>query len=282
MKKRILQILFVLVCTIIVSCSDDDGDLQSTGINGKPGKVTIKYTDPSFNSIDTDVFFYYQGDKLTRTKAIKGSILDFSYQNNELISVATSPEDKNVADGHGSTTFSKEGSKITIQSWGEPSSDFFRWELQLDENNIPVKITDLGIYSHTGADGELSKIKEGKYYSAFIYEQTTKNLVKQTVYDISTSIVVATYEYEYDKNLGAISKIDLPLWYYAYKAYINRDYRNVYNSLFFNYSNNIQKETIDTEEGKSVVNYNYQYNKSNTPVSMGSDIYGLPVISITY
>lgn len=42
MKKRILQILFVLVCTIVASCSDDDGDLQSTGINGKPGKITIK------------------------------------------------------------------------------------------------------------------------------------------------------------------------------------------------------------------------------------------------
>lgn len=280
MKKRILQILFVLVCTIVVSCSDDDGDLKSTGIDGKPGKVVMKYTDP--NSTDTDVFFYYQGDKLTGTKEIKGSVLAFNYKDNELTSVTTSPEDKDVADGHGSTTFNKEGSKIIIESWGEPSSYSFRWELELDENNIPVKITDLGTYSHLGANGELSKVRDGEYYSVFAYEQATKNLVKQTIYKISTSTIVATYEYEYDKNPGAISKIGLPLYYYAYKAYLNRDYRSVYNRLFFNYSNNILKEMVDTEEGESIINYTYQYKKSNTPASMGSDVYGLPTASITY
>lgn len=275
-----LQILFVLVCTMVVSCNDDDGNLQSTGIDGKPGKVVIKYTDP--NSTDTDVFFYYQGDKLTRTKAIKGSILDFNYKNNELTSVYTSPEDKDVADGHGSTTFKKDNSKIIIESSGEPSFDLFRWELELDGNNIPAKITEIGMYSHSGANGELSKVRDGKYYSEFTYEQSTKNLLKQVVYNISTSAIAATYEYEYDNSPGAISKIDLPLWYYAYKAYINREYRNVYSRLFFNYSNNIQKEMVDTEEGESIVNYTYQYKKNNTPISMSNDVYGLSAISITY
>ncbi len=281
MKKSAVRLLFILICLVfVISCSDDDDNLQSTGVNGKPGKVSIKYSsDP--NSADADVFFYYQRDKLARTKQIKGSILDFNYENNELVSVYTSPEDKEVADGHGSTKFRREGSKITIESWGEPSSDLFRWELELDENNIPVKITEIGVFS-PGTTGELSKVRDGKYYAAFVHNQTTKNLVKQTVYNISTSQIVSTYEYEYDNNQGAISKIDLPLWYYAYKAYINREYRNVYNRLFFNYSNNIQKETADTEEGESVVNYSYQYNKSNTPASMGSDMYGLPAISITY
>ncbi|MDR2950562.1 MAG: hypothetical protein LBV71_15350 [Prevotella sp.] len=282
MKKSAVRLLFILICLVfVISCSDDDdNNLQSTGVNGKPGKVIIKYTDP--NSKDTDVFFYYKADKLTRTKAIKGSVLDFNYENNELKSVYTSPEDKEVADGHGSTKFSKESNKIIIESWGEPSSDLFRWELELDENNIPVKITEMGMYSPSGANGELSKVRDGEYYSVFTYDQTTKNLVKQIVYNIGTSNIAATYEYEYDNNPGAISKIYLPLWYYAYKAYMNREYRNVYNRLFFNYTNNIQKEIVDTEEGESIVNYSYKYNKNNTPVSMGSDIYGLPAISITY
>lgn len=280
MNGRILQMLLILMCTTVVSCNDDDGDLQSTGIDGKPGKVIIKSTNP--NSTDTDVFFYYQGDKLTRTKAIKGSIHDFDYKNNELTSVAISPEDKEVADGHGSTKFSKESNKIIIESWGEPGFDLFRWELELDGSNIPVKITETGMYSHSGADGELSKVRDGKYYSVFTYEQSTKNLVKQVVYNISTSAIAATYEYEYDNSPGAISKIDLPLWYYAYEAYRNRDYASAYSRLFFNYSNNILKETIDTEEGETIVNYTYRYKKSNTPASMGNDVLGLSAISITY
>lgn len=277
MKKAITQILALLVCSIfIVSCSNDDDDLQVTGINGKPSG--IKYD-------NTDVFFYYQGSKLSRIKEIKGSISDFKYENNELVSVYYSPEDKRVQDGIGSTVFRKEGShKIVIESSGAPFFELSRYELELNEDNVPVKMTEVGIYGRTGANGELSKLMDGRYYAVFTYDSESKNLIKQVLYNKSTAEIEATYIYEYDSNLGIVSKIDLPLWFYAYEAYGARNFKNNYNRVYFNYSNNLIKETINAVDipKLDVSNYNYQYNKGNTPVLMGADIPNYANISITY
>lgn len=277
MKKAIIQILAVLICSIfIVSCDNDDNDLQVTGINGKPSG--IKYD-------NTNAFFYYQGSKLSRIKEIKGSILDFKYENNELVSISYSPEDKGVQDGIGSTVFRKEGSnKIIIESSGAPSFSLYRHELEVNENNIPIKITEVGIYDRTGTSGELSKVMDGKYYAVFTYDSDNKNLIKQTLYNKSTSEIVTTYDYEYDNNLGIMSKIDLPLWFYAYKAYGARDFRNTYNRIYFNYCNNVIKETISdvSVTRQNVFNYNYQYNKADVPISMGGDTPNHLSISITY
>lgn len=281
MKRILTPLLLVMLCCVgIASCSDDD-NLDLTGINGKPSSV--KRHSSSTNE-ESRISFYYQGDKLSRTIEEKGSIYDFSYENNELTAVDLSPEDKTVADGHGSITFKKEGSnKIVIESSWEPSFDLYRMSLDLDANGIPVKIAEEGVYSRNTGNGELSKIREGTYYALFTYNPATKALVKQTVYNSSAKIV-ATYTYEYDDNVGAISKIELPLWYYAYKAFGNRDDRDTYNRLFFCYSGNILRETVKTDEStsESVYNYTYQYNKKHTPVVMGSDILGFSGISIEY
>ncbi len=170
MKKTITQILVVLVYSVfIVSCDNDDNDLQVTGINGKPSG--IKYD-------NTNVFYYYQGSKLSEIKEIKGSISDFRYENNELVSISYSPEDKNVADGIGSTVFRKDANnKIIIESSGAPSFSLYRHELEVNENNIPLKITEVGIYDRTGTNGELSKVMDGKYYAVFTYDSENKNLI---------------------------------------------------------------------------------------------------------
>ncbi len=36
-------------------------------------------------------------------------------------------------------------------------------DLQLDENIVPLKITEAGFYSYSGADGDFSNIGDGLY-----------------------------------------------------------------------------------------------------------------------
>jgi hypothetical protein len=201
------------------------------------------------------------------------------------VSIYTSPEDKEVADGHGSTLFKKESrDKIIIESSGEPGFELFRKEMELNENNVPLKITDAGVYAYTGANGELSKISDGHFYAVFTYEPSTHNLIRQVIYDIETDEKIISYDYEYDSNTGAFSRIDLPLWYYTYQAYGNRDYRSAYNRLFFNYSNNLVKETVYDEGAaqEKIFRYTYKYNEGNAPVFMEHDTEDVPNISITY
>lgn len=281
MKQKLIQPALILACgAVFAACSNDDDNLRTTRVNGMPS--SIKYRDN--DNEDKQVYFYYQDNRLSRIKEIKGSIMDFNYEDNELASVSTSPEDKNVMDGHGSSSFRKEGSnKIIIESSGEPSFDVYRIELELDDNNFPVKATETGLFSITGPN-QLTKVWDGKNYAVFEYDRTTRNLIKQTVYDKKTSDVVATYTYEYDNNPGALSRMELPLWYYAYRAYGNRDYNYNYSSLFFNYANNLLKETINKEETSEadITNYIYQYNNNNTPIVMDNDKNEVKNMTITY
>jgi len=259
----------MLLCVAIVaSCSSDD-KLQLTNVDGKPSSVKMSYND------GTDVFFSYQGDRISEIKEIRGSVKSFKYENDELISISTRPEDDRVADGQGSTRFRKEEeNKIIAESNGEPDFNMYRYELELDENNIPIKITDLGIFAYVGDNGEISQIREGLYYAVFTYDDATKNLIRLVVYDKTSSNEVATYDYEYDSSIGTVSKMNLPLWYHAYRAFMNRDYRYGYNMIFFNYYNNLIKENVFKAGGdpeQNTYNYIYTYNKNNAPISMGSD-----------
>lgn len=277
MRRTTFTLLFTLLFLAGVT-SGCDGDNDFRGENGKPS--SIKSGDNS-----RVLFSYSNGAKqITQIKEIKGSVWDFKYENNMLSSISFSPEDKRVADGHGFTEFIREGNKIIIEQTGEPSFDMFKQELESDGDGIPVKITDIGVYSHIG-NGEIAKVREGESYSVFTYDLTTKNLLKQTVYNQVTLEVTANYSYEYDNKQGAISKLDLPLWFYAYSAYNNKDYRNGYNRIFFNYSNNVIKETVtNIAEGgqSSVISYNLQYNNDNFPTSMGNNLYGGTYMSISY
>lgn len=276
MKKATLQILPALCLLCTMSCNSDDRDLQLTGENGKPGKISCSDYDRGRN-----VYLYYQGNRLSEIKEKGGSILRFNYENNEPVSVSVSPDDRNVADGHGSTVFRKEeGNRIMIESSGEPSFELYRRELELDENRIPVRITEAGVYSR-GVNGELVQDMDGQYYAEFTYDPATRQLLKQVVHDKGTSEITAVYEYEYDGNTGAASRIDLPLWYCAYMAYRNRDFKSTWNWLFLSYSGNPVRETgIWTDGEQRIYNYSYQYNSEHTPVSMETDLFGR--ISIAY
>jgi len=266
MGKRVIQ--YLLCVFILLSCSKDDQP-QLTNVDGKPSCVKINDYE------ETNVFFSYQGNRLSEIKEIGGSIQSFNYENEDLLSISVSPEDKRVADGHGYTKFRKESDyKIVVEATGEPNFDMYRHEVELNKNNIPVRITDLGIFGYTGDNGEISRTREGQYYAVFTYGEATNNLIRIVVYDIISSEEVAVYDYEYDSNIGAISKMDLPLWYYAYRAFMGRDYRYRYGRIFFNYGNNLVKENVfktDNVTEQNTYNYLYKYNKDNVPISMRSD-----------
>jgi len=269
METKVIKSLLVLLCVAIVaSCSSDD-KLQLTNVDGKPSSVKMSYND------GTDVFFSYQEGRLSEIKEIRGSVSSFKYENDELVSISGRPEDDRVADGKGIIKFRKEGeNRIIAEFNGEPDFNMYRYELELDENNIPVKITDLGIFAYTDDNRELSQVREGLYYAVFTYDEATKNLTQLVVYDKTSSSEVATHDYEYDNNTGAVSKTNLPLWYHAYRAFMNRDYRYGYNMIFFNYYNNLIKESVSKagdDPEQNTYNYIYTYNKNNAPISMGSD-----------
>ena len=75
MKRTVTQILAILIFAVFfVSCDDDNEDLQKTGKNGQPIGITYD---------NTNVYFYYQGSKLSRIREVNSSIKYFGYENNE-------------------------------------------------------------------------------------------------------------------------------------------------------------------------------------------------------
>ena len=134
---------------------------------------------------------------------------------------------------------------------------------------MPVKITDKGIFEYTGGETERKQIREGKYYSLLSIDPTTRNLLKEEVYLLETDAKVATYTYEYENTPGVMSKVDLPVWYYAYRNHMSY-WDNGAGNLYFNYSNNLVKKIIDDDlnEVRKTVEISYEYNQAGFPVRM--------------
>jgi hypothetical protein len=284
MKKSILvSFLICIFCAFFPACDNDDDDLKLTKDNGRPSSVERG---------DEKTFFYYEGNRLKKIKEIKGSVSDYMYENGKLVSVSHSPEDKRVADGHGSVWFKQTDNRVHIGSSGEPGFEEFQWEIELDDSGLPQRITELGIYSRNNEKGELSLIKEGDYSTELTYDPVKKNLIKMEKFVKKSDELLMSYSFEYDDNPGIMSKVDLPLWYYAYQMYRGGDNRDGYNRFFCFYChfNNIVKERITGEfaEGVAItedlsIYYTYEYNKKGYPVSLGAGYYtGLPYFKITY
>lgn len=280
MKKSIFALSLAFMFLACFTSCDKDEDLKLTKENGKPSSLS--------NASNPNVFYYYDGDKLKSIKEIKGSISNYEYKGGKLVSVNYSPEDKSVADGHGTVRFEQVGNKIQIASWGEPVSGEYRWELEMDGNGIPQRITEIGFFSHN-KEGKLVVEEEGVYYTEFTYDPVKKNLLKLAMFEKKTVNQLMTYTFEYDNNPGALSKIDLPLWYHAYQAYRNRDFSAEHARLFYCYGNNILKEMVtgklteDASISEDVkVIYSYEYNKEKYPITQATNYYGLPILKITY
>ncbi|MDR2918539.1 MAG: permease [Tannerella sp.] len=259
MKKTTL-LTAMLTSLLLLSCNDDDLELTKKG--GQPSL---------FEQNSTKIYFSYQDNQITQIKKKNGSTIHYTYENGSLSNLSFTPP-PNVADGHGSSTFIQESeNKIRVESWGEPSFDIHVQEIEV--NNNQVKITEIGSFQQ-GPDG-LTKVYEGKRYTQITLDPATKNILKREVFSIETSELLATYSYEYDNNPGTMSAIDWPLWLRIYFCEDNSfSYYSQYRQ-YFNYKNNLIKETADNKEENTeyTVNYTYTYNKSGYPITATNDKY---------
>lgn len=265
MKKGAL-VMFAAVTAVLLSFSscDDDENLNLTGINGMPGSMQC---DKNGEDYDENIKFYYQGDRLTKlvVKGGMGNIFNFNYEGTELVSFSTSPEDKRVADGNGSTKFKKEGNIITIESSGEPSFDVYIKEMELDENGRPIKITDKGMYL-PGPDRE--KEEDGVYYTEFIYDDSG-NLTRMDKFTIADSEMVEYCTFKYDDAPGVMNKMNTPLWFKTYWNYTHSYTTSGYSKMFLNHVNNVTEMFKQNEDGlRWTETYTYTYNKEGFPVSV--------------
>lgn len=260
--KRITLFVAMLSSILLLSCNDDD-DLKLTKEEGLPG---------FFEQNDGTKFYVsYLGNQPTQVKRKGGSTTSYEYEEGIPSKIVFTPP-KDVADGNGATSFTKEDdNKIRVESWGEPSFDLYVQEIELDEEKNPVRITDIGAFER-GPEG-LTKVRDGVKYVKITIDPTTKNILKNEVFSLENSELLATYSYEYDNNPGTMSKIDWPLWLFIYYCNNNSSYYNSYYRQFFNYKNNLVKETADdkAESTNYTVNYTYTYNKNGYPVSASND-----------
>lgn len=267
------NVFFYILCLTFfslgaLSCSDDD-DFPYTGVNGRMSGV--KLPDNSY------VQFHYIGDRIIQIIDNEGFVSDFSYEVDEPSQISYYPADERIVCGHGAVTFKREGNKIRVESWGEPSSSLYVQEIELDENEIPVTITDKGIYKYH--ENGLEKIEEGNYYAFLTFDPVTRSLLKEEVYSFKTSERVATFTYDYESTPGVMSKVDFPLWFYAHKMHMSF-WVNDPNNLYFNYSENLVRKVIDDTRGNqySEIPYSYEYNKDGFPVKMFSGKEGFSIV----
>lgn len=261
MKKTTL-FAAMLTSLLLLSCNDDD-DLKLTKEEGLPG---------FFEQNDgTKIYVSYQGNQPTQVKKKNGSATTYKYEGGIPSEIIFTPP-KDVADGHGGTSFIKEGdNKIRVESWGEPSSLLYVKEIELDKDKTPVKITNIGAFER-GPEG-LFKVYDGVEFVKITIDPITKNILKNEVFSLENSELLATYSYEYDNNPGTMSEIDWPLWLFIYYCSDNASYYDSYYRQFFNYKNNLVKETVDNkaESTTYTVNYTYTYSKNGYPVSATND-----------
>lgn len=262
MKKVVTCFLVLSLLSLgLTSCSDDDENFPYTGENGRLSRA--QYGDDTF-------YFSYIGNKISQIRINKTFVSDFMYENNELSKISTHPIDDRIADGNSYSSFSRDGNVIRVENWGEPSVLTYVMEIELDENDIPVRITELGGFPHP-LDLETEQTK-GKYYALLDFDPDTKNLLKQELYLIETSEKVASYEFEYNETPGVMSKIDLPLWFFAYKCYAANGFGINYSALYFNHSNNLIKALVSDSENEIYSTYmlQYEYNKAGFPIKLFS------------
>lgn len=250
----------IAVSLCLFSC---DNDTVGFGLSGKDGCPSVIETD------NRAFYLSYDGYKISEIKEKDGSGTSFSYEQNKLKSISFTPP-KDVMDGHGSVDFRQEGNKIWVESSGEPFFELYVTKIELDENQLPVKITEMGQYHNNGSEG-LVKEHEGERYTSLTYDASTRNLLKKEVFSIKESKLLRTYTYKYDNMPGSMSQTDLPAWFFIYWS--NRYTYDFYHLQYSNYKNNVIETTLsdDTDGSDRTTTYEYTYNDNKYPVSSQSN-----------
>lgn len=244
----------------LFSCNDD---IEGFGLTGKDGLPSALIT------TDKTTYLSYSGNRLMQMMDEIGFTTSFEYEGNELKWVSFAPPaDPNIADGHGSTRFEKDGNKILAKSSGEPSFDVSVNEIELDENGLPAKITEKGLFQMTG-EGE-KQLSDGKYYSILTFEPSTKNLIKLERFSLEDSTLITSYTFKYNSQPGSMSKVELPSWFFAYWYQRNPHISELLSRQFLNNNNTLMEETTtDEASGESnTIHYKYTYNDKSYPVSV--------------
>lgn len=261
----------IAVSCCLFSCGDD---IEGFGLTGKEGLPS------RFKTADKTTYLSYSGNRLLQMMDEFGFTTSFEYEENVLKWVSFAPPaDPNIADGHGSTRFEKEGNKILAKSSGEPSFNLYVNEIELDENELPTKITDKGVFQMT-SEGE-KKLWDGKYYSILTFDTSTKNLLKLEKFNLEDSTLITTYTFKYSSQPGSMSNVELPSWFFAYWYQRNPHISELLSRQFLNNKNTLMEETItDKASGESnTIHYKYSYNDKTYPVSIEN---GEKIMEIRY
>ncbi|MCD7900857.1 MAG: hypothetical protein LUH22_13600 [Bacteroides sp.] len=262
--RRILSYLFLFSALSmgVISCDSDDG-FSRTGINGKPSLVK--------EVGNGNISFYYEGNRISKIIAENGSTSTFTYKDNELVRVSSTPTDRDIVDGNSSSSFEREGNKIIVESTGDPFFDIFRTEIELNESGFPIKITDAGLY-HRTEEGMVMR-REPEYFSVLSYDPGSNRLMKEEFFDIKTLESIALYSYEYEDTPGVMSKVDIPAWFSIYWNHYSSYSVNRYNILFLCYANNLSAVKVRDDRypvKEKEVEYAYRYNDNHFPVRLTS------------
>lgn len=260
-NRILVSIALIAAGICLFSCDNDSEGFDFTGKNGLPS---------AFKTDNQTIYLSYSGNQLLKMMKKDGSTTSFNYEGNELRSVSFAPPaDPNIADGHGSTDFEREGNKILVKSCGEPSLDVsYNQEIELDENGLPIKITDLGAFQMT-SEG-YNKIGDGKNYLILSFDSSTKNLLKLEIFNLEDSRLITTHTFTYNNQPGSMSQVELPLWFFSFWFQKSSYSTGTYPRQFLNHQNTLTEETItDGETGNTqTIHYKYTYNKSSYPVSV--------------
>lgn len=263
--KQFIRILISTALIAVSFClSSCDNDTEGFGLTGKDGLPSAFKTD------NQTTYLSYSGNRLLQMMNQDGFTTTLNYEGDELRSVSFAPPaDPNIADGHGSTDFERDGNKILVTSSGEPSLNIsYNQEIELDENGLPVKITDLGAFQIT-SEGYI-KIEDGENYLILSFDPSTKDLLKLEIFSLEDSKLITTHTFTYNNQPGSMSQVELPSWFFCFWFKKSSYSTGTYSRQFLNHQNTLTEETItDGETGNTqTIHYKYTYNKNSYPVSV--------------
>lgn len=259
--RTLVSMAVIAASVCLFSCYNDVEGFGYTGKNGLPS---------AFKTNDQTIYLSYAGNRLQQIMRESGSTSSFKYEGEQLRGVFFAPPaDPNIADGHGFVNFEREGNKIIVKQGGEPSTDVsYNQEIELDENELPIKITDLGAFQMT-SEGE-KKIWDGRNYSILTFDPSTKNLSKLEIFSLEDSKLITTHTFIYNNQTGSMSLVELPLWFFVFWFQKNLYPAGSYPRQFLNYRNTLTEEAItDGETGEThTIRYKYTYNENSYPVTV--------------
>jgi len=243
----------------VSSCSENDTDnLKLTGEEGRP---------KSFRFNNGDYYLLtYDGSRLLTRIDKKGRTYTYKYNDDGFYyySAVMAPEEGGEG---GAIRFEKESkNKIIVQDGLQPDMLYDFLEIDLDESEVPVRITHNGVYCCLGIENP-DLLQEGSYYFKIKVDPETKNLLKTEKISKKDSKILETITYEYDDKYGTMSGIDLPIWFRIYYSVRFRSSDPI-NKQILNYHNNIVKQTVsESDKEDKITKYIYTYDEKGFPLS---------------